>query len=196
MKKQAHTTVDEYVRQREPEIPVTFDPEDWNRLAAELDAAAVPQPERTVPPLPAPKPKSFRGVKGWWVSGIWVLALLGTTWVLWQRVGHTHAVSEMPIEAEKPETEVLEPAPSGTTSPSAKSSGAALAPSAPADQGERPAGAEHARDASVVPSDLSEGAAQPEGADLNQTAADSTHRLPAFPADSARTEKKKKHLFW
>jgi len=75
--KKEYSRVDAYFRQNAEDIPVTFDPANWNALAAALDAAAG-NPTKTLVHRPN------RLGKGWWVSGIFLL-LLGAAW--WTRQG-------------------------------------------------------------------------------------------------------------
>ena len=78
--------VDEYFRQREADIPVTYNPDDWAELAAALDAAAKLPPASGAPASapPPPQARRFRGVKGWWVAGLFLL-LLTSAWVAWEQ---------------------------------------------------------------------------------------------------------------
>lgn len=85
MKSNKHQTpVDEYFRQREADIPVTYNPDDWAQLAAALDAAAKLPPVPGTPAPPPPQARRFRGVKGWWVAGLFLL-LLTSAWVAWEQ---------------------------------------------------------------------------------------------------------------
>lgn len=94
MKKDKEIAVDEFFRQREAGIPVRFDREHWEQLAAALDAA---HPEQTPPTVVAPQP-SFGKTKGWWVSGIWIFTLvLCCAWIVWQSAG----VTPVPVPANR-----------------------------------------------------------------------------------------------
>jgi len=74
--KKEYSRVDAYFRQNAEDIPVTFDPANWNALAAALDAAAG-NPTKTLVHRPN------RLGKCWWVSGVFLLALSGAWWI-WQ----------------------------------------------------------------------------------------------------------------
>lgn len=75
MKKDNSTFIDDYFRQHEPEIPVTFNPKHWEQLAAALGDAARDIP----PPPPSTTRKHFFRTKAWWVFGLGFL--LFTVWV-------------------------------------------------------------------------------------------------------------------
>ena len=59
---------DDYFRQHEQEIPVSYDPESWKSVAAMLDAHnGIPAPP---PPAPVKIPPAL-----WWVCGLLLLSL-------------------------------------------------------------------------------------------------------------------------
>lgn len=61
--------IDDYFRQREQEIPVSYDPESWKSVAAMLDAQnGVPAPP---PPAAVKIPPAL-----WWVCGLLLLSTL------------------------------------------------------------------------------------------------------------------------
>lgn len=61
--------IDDYFRQHEQEIPVSYDPESWKSVAAMLDAQNdSPAPE---PPVPVRIPPAL-----WWVCGLLLLSTL------------------------------------------------------------------------------------------------------------------------
>jgi hypothetical protein len=203
MKKQEHTPVDDYIRQREADIPVIFDPEDWNRLAAALDAAAAAKPERVSPP-PAPKTKTFRGVKGWWVSGVWLLALLTSTWMLWQGIGDARPASDPRLgedththlpEAATPTNEAGNLLGTPPVSGAAEKTGADRASQQPDTEAYPP----NAHNDALLPAGTSDNPVPQAGMDAKKETgmgADSAHIRRMLPVDSTVTEKKKKHLFW
>lgn len=187
--------VDEYFRQRENEIPVAFNPDDWSRLAAMLDAA-----EKTdAPGLPqAPAEKSPRGRKGWWVSGVWILALVTVCWVTWQMAGNAVAETGIPTPAGA-ETGLKEynevPEAEKKATPEQEKTGKTNRTSGTGSAGETP-------DVPVPLTGTETETLAPAAPDMPAQAADSMsfRKLPVPPVDSAATpvkpEKKKKHLFW
>jgi len=203
MKKQEHTSIDDYIRQREADIPVVFDPEDWNRLAAALDTASATKPER-LPPPPAPKTKTFRGVKGWWVSGVWLLALLTSTWLLWQGIGDARPASDtrlgedVPIhlpETSAPASKANQTFGTPPVSGAAEKTGADRANQQPNTEANQP----NTHNDTALPAGTLENAMQQAGMDVKTETGigtDSVRMRPALPIDSTVTEKKKKHLFW
>lgn len=186
MKSNKHQSpVDEYFRQREADIPVTYNPDDWAQLAAALDAAAKLPPASAPPP---PQARRFRGVKGWWVAGLFLL-LLTSAWVAWEQglpgrpasispaattpaPGSTagaapeHAPVPVPAPAPLLETPSKVPAPS-TALPPANAPAAATAP----------------------------GPNEPEAA-LPRIDTLSTSVVPQDTTRAKPVQKKKKNLFW
>ena len=75
MKKDNSTFIDDYFRQHEAEIPVTFNPKHWEQLAAALGDTARDIP----PPPPSTAQKNFFRTKTWWVFGLGFL--LFAVWV-------------------------------------------------------------------------------------------------------------------
>lgn len=76
MKKDNSTFIDDYFRQHEAEIPVTFNPKHWEQLAAALGDTA----RNTPPPPPSTTQKNFLRTKAWWFFGSGFL--LFAVWVL------------------------------------------------------------------------------------------------------------------
>ena len=185
MKKENQIPVDEYFRQREAEIPVTFDPKHWEQLSAALDAAARPETLPTVTPRNTP-----RNIKGWWVSGIWILLLLTSAWIFLQRVDGT-----VPVPGEVFQEQQMAPA-----VPHQKP-----APAQPAMSGaseETNVQKEKFKKENSAPGAIEENWTPAETGRVEATAPDSTRNLPAISPvslpDSASTtpKKKKKHIFW
>ncbi len=200
MKSNEQSPVDEYFRQHEAEIPVTFDDRHWSQLAAMLDAAETPGTPGGMVQESAPRKTRFRGGKGWWAPGIWILAVITAFWLIWQTAGSSAAenggsrypASEAPSdfqsvapkaekELPKPVTgKVAEPA-NGLMPEQDVALPAISAPGAQKQESELTGSGELARPAvadSIV-----------------------TRNLPAVPGDSAVQETKpvkktKKHLFW
>lgn len=183
MKKENQIPVDEYFRQREPEIPVVFDPKHWEQLSAALDAAARPEPLPTTPPR-----VTSRNTKGWWVSGIWILLLLTSARIFLQRTdGTVPAPGEVFQEQQtSPVVPRSEPAP---TQPAV--SGASEAINVRKEKFNK-----------EVPGTIEQNQVPAETGRVELTAPDSTSLLPAIsptpPPDSLSTapKKKKKHIFW
>ncbi len=186
MKKENQIPVDDYFRQREAEIPVVFDPKHWEQLSATLDAAARPETAPTI----TSRTRS-RNIKGWWVSGVWILALMTSAWIFLQRgdgavpvPGEAFQEQQTAPVAPHPEPASAQPAVSGTSGEinvrkqqfNKKNPG-------PGAIGENP-----------IPAETGRTGATPRR--------DTTHNLPAIspapPMDSVSTapKKKKKHIFW
>lgn len=199
MKSNEQSPVDEYFRQHEAEIPVTFDNQHWSQLAAMLDAAETPGTPGGTVHVSAPRKTRFRGGKGWWAPGIWILAVITAFWLIWQTAGSSaaensdsrypsaEAPSDIQSVAPKAEKELPKPVTGKVAEPvngAMPEQDAALpvisAPGAQKQESELTGFGEFARPA----------------------AADSvvTRTFPVVPVDTAVQEtkpvKKKKHLFW
>ncbi len=180
--------VDEYFRQHEGEIPVTYDPEHWDRLATALDNAQPAAPD--TPALRKPsRPRRFRGGKGWWVSGIWLLAISTAIWLVWQQANSSIPRPDL-IQSETI-TGPVQQAPKSPAPTSADSRQTAVT-----DAGNPPA-------ASPAPALPTPETAAPETtptAVLQPTDSTAIHPAPEVRKDSLRTEqkpvRKKKNLFW
>lgn len=193
MKKEEQTWVDDHFRRHEADIPVTFDPKHWEQLAAALDHATRPGTPFPRPSSPTAGNKPFGKIKGWWVSGVWVLLFLSSAWVLWQRTQVAEPVppaidstSETPQATPAPPVPAPPPVPSvsgaaekpGTTQPEHKA--AETTREIPA---ENPVHGTPAPKSEIPPATDSLRILQPAPADS--------------PADTMSTGKrKKKHLFW
>lgn len=189
--------VDEFFRQHEAEIPVSYDPENWNQLTALLDSA---QPDGTpkIPPTPATSSRlRFRNGKGWWVSGVWVLTITIASWVIWQTAGssipeNSNGIPVVPSDAPAA-------SPIGGTAIEAKTEAGSKSKTSTS------SGVQVLGNQVLVNEKGSAGPNSVSGRDSVNTffyARDSLLSQPnlALPADSIPAEKpqvkKKKHLFW
>lgn len=197
MKSNEHQSpVDEYFRQHEADIPVQYDPNDWAQLAAALDAAQ----GKTPPPPQPPRARRFRGVKGWWMTGLWLLLLLPTAWVVWEQV----VLRPAPGNVDDLEIAPM-PSPESGTLSNDRRLGNPADPVSAGKSTEDAAGSGRKSLAPPLVSDwpLAQPAAGPESSvsEIPKPPVDSI-RVLAAPLDSANTEKappakkKKKHLFW
>jgi hypothetical protein len=199
MKSNEQSPVDEYFRQHEAEIPVTFDNQHWSQLAAMLDAAETPGAPGGTVNRPAPR-KTFRGGKGWWAPGIWILAVITTFWMIWQTAGSSAAENG---DSRYPTVE--SPADIQSVAPKAEKE---LPKPVTGKVAEPVNGAMPERDV-ALPAISAPGAQKQEseltgsGEFTRPAVADSivTRNLPVVPGDSAVQETKpvkktKKHLFW
>lgn len=198
MKSNEQSPVDAYFRQHEAEIPVTFDAQHWNQLAALLDAAESPDAPGGVAQPVAPRKTRFRGGKGWWASGIWILAVTTIFWLIWQTAGSSAAENgssyyptvETPADVQSvvpvPEKELPKPVTGNVAEP---------ANGAMSEQND------------ALPATSGRGVQQQESeltgfGEYTRPAVDSivTRTSPIAPVDSAVQEtkpvRKKKHLFW
>ena len=194
MKKEEQAAVDQYFQQHEADIPVTFNPKHWQQLAATLDSAARAEPPLT-PSSGTRKP--FRAGKGWWVSGVWVLAFLTSAWVLTQYVNsNTVPASGNPVEEERA-------APATEVAPESTYRAPALPPAS--DVPAKTSGRLESQSRSTTLSDDDANANAQNKTDIEEVGTDTLQALhpirPAPSADSTATlqapaKKKKKYLFW
>jgi hypothetical protein len=198
MKSNEQSPVDAYFRQHEAEIPVTFDAQHWNQLAALLDAAETPDvPGGAAKPV-APRKTRFRDGKGWWASGIWILVVMTAFWMTWQTTGNSAAEngdSRYPTDQTPADVQSVSPVPEKEL------------PKPAAGNVAEPANGAMPEQHDALPATGGRGDQQQEseltgsGA-LTRPAVDSivTRTSPAAPVDSTIQEtkpaKKKKHLFW
>lgn len=193
MKKEEQTLVDAYFQRHEADIPVAFDPKHWEQLAAALDHAA--RPDLPPPPATSKGRKHYGGNKGWWVSGVWVLALLSSAWVLWQRTQvaapvapaiHSTSEKPQPVAPAHPMSAFPVPSP-------ASDAAAEKAETTQTEHGTAESARENPAEDSGHRTTASESEILP-GPDSLQM------HLPApsvAPADTTSAgKKKKKHLFW
>lgn len=186
--------VDEYFRQRESGIPVTYNPEDWSHLATMLDSAESPD----TPALQAPPRKTrFRGGKGWWASGIWIVSVTSLFWIIWQTSGNSAAEPHQHIPAT---AETVADAPGGVV-PVRENENKTFGHSG--SLGERGASANKPAPAAAIEPIPKPESSGETGKVILPSPADSfsTHQAPFTPLDSISQEikpekKKKKHLFW
>ena len=194
MKKEEQTWVDDHFRRHEADIPVTFDPKHWEQLTAALDHATRPGTPIS-PPSSSPTAgnKPFGKIKGWWVSGVWVLLFLSSAWVLWQRTQVAEPVPPaIDSTSETPQATPAPPVPAPPPVPSV--SGAA----------EKPGSTQSAHGAMETTREIpAENPVHSTPAPKSEIppAADSLRMLQPAPADSppdtlSAGKRKKKHLFW
>jgi hypothetical protein len=193
MKSNEQSPVDEYFRQHEAEIPVPFDDRHWSQLAAMLDAAETPGVPGGTGKVAAPRKNRFRGGKGWWASGIWILAVMTAFWIIWQTTGNNAAENGRVFPAQ-PETSVGSPAGSpGEIPQKAGNDGLSQQEKKPAAKSDESQSgyndpAPGTENIMIDPIDSAGMRGIPSG------------DAPVMPADSVPVEtkpvKKKKHLFW
>jgi len=164
---------DDYFRQHEQEIPVSYDPESWKSVAAMLDAHnGTPAPP---PPAPVKIPPAL-----WWVCGLLLLSTLFVKLSYQPQEKAPAPVQSVENQTEDantiPPVEVAKPAIQKQNLPATKNSGS-TAPPAPAqiEKNIQPV-------VTPVGSDSLKGLSLP-------VQTDSTTLLK-------KPVKKKKHLFW
>jgi len=199
MKSNEQSPVDEYFRQHEAEIPVTFDDRHWSQLAAMLDAAETPGAPGGTVQVSAPRKTRFRGGKGWWAPGIWILAVITAFWLIWQTAGSSAAENG---DSRYPTAE--SPADIQSVAPKAEKE----LPKPEAGNVAEPANGAMSEQDAALPGTSAPGPQTPEseltgsGEFTLPAATDSiaARTFPVVPADTAVQEtkpvKKKKHLFW